>query len=79
MIFSSVGFVCFGVYTFDMQSDWDYIEHVKDIFKQKNENVEFYSIELVASKEIRVSSYCGRAISDAQVISIISGCFTVSF
>ena len=36
---------CYGLiftimWAFDMQSDWDYIEHVKDIFKQKNENVE---------------------------------------
>lgn len=30
------------------------IEHVKDIFKQKNKNVEFYYVELVASKEIRL-------------------------
>lgn len=42
------------MWAFDMQSDWDYIEHVKDIFKQKNEKVEFYYVELVASKEIRL-------------------------
>ena len=50
---------CYGLiftimWAFDMQSDWDYIEHVKDIFKQKNEKVEFYYVELVASKEIRL-------------------------
>lgn len=50
---------CYGLiftimWAFDMQSDWDYIEHVKEIFKQKNENVEFYYVELVASQEIRL-------------------------
>ena len=50
---------CYGLiftimWAFDMQSDWDYIEHVKDIFKQKNENVEFYYVELVASQNIRL-------------------------
>lgn len=50
---------CYGLiftimWAFDMQSDWDYIEHVKDIFKQKNEDAEFYYVELVASKEVRL-------------------------
>lgn len=51
---------CYGlIFTymmaFDMQSDWDYIEYVKDIFRQRNEKVEFYYVELVASKEIRLA------------------------
>jgi hypothetical protein len=50
---------CFGLiftimWAFDTQSDWDYIKHVKDIFKQKNQNVEFYYVELVASQKIRL-------------------------
>lgn len=50
---------CFGLiftimWAFDTQSDWDYIEHVKDIFKQKNQNVEFYYVELVTSQKIRL-------------------------
>ena len=50
---------CYGLiftmmWAFDMQADWDYIEHVKDIFKQKNENAAFYYCELVASQEIRL-------------------------
>lgn len=50
---------CYGLiftimWAFDMQSDWDYIEHVKDIFKQKNKDTEFYYVELVASQEIRL-------------------------
>lgn len=35
------GLIFTNMWTFDMQSDWDYIEHVKDIFKQKNKNTEF--------------------------------------
>ena len=50
---------CYGLiftimWAFDMQSDWDYMEHIKNIFKQKNENTEFYYAELVASQEIRL-------------------------
>ena len=37
---------------FDMQSDWDYLEHVKDIFKPYD--TEFYYVELIASQEIRL-------------------------
>lgn len=37
---------------FDMQSDWDYLEHVKDIFRPYD--TEFYYIELIASQEIRL-------------------------
>lgn len=50
---------CYGLiftimWAFDMQSDWDYVEHVKDMFKQRNENAEFYYVELVAPQEIRL-------------------------
>lgn len=50
---------CYGLiftimWAFDMQSDWEYIEHVKDIFKQKNSDAEFYFAELVASQKIRL-------------------------
>lgn len=50
---------CYGlIFTimmaFDMQSDWDYIEHVKDIFKQRHDDVEFYYVELVAPQKIRL-------------------------
>lgn len=48
---------CYGLiftymWAFDQQSDWDYIEHVKDIFKPYG--TEFYYVELVASSEIRL-------------------------
>ena len=50
---------CYGLiftimWAFDRQSDWDYIEHVKDIFKQRNDDVEFYYVELVAPQKIRL-------------------------
>lgn len=48
---------CYGMiftymWAFDHQSNWDYIEYVKDIFKPYG--TEFYYAELVASKEIRL-------------------------
>ena len=38
----------------DMPSDWEYIEHVKEIFKQRSPDVEFYYAELVAAKDVRL-------------------------
>lgn len=48
---------CYGMiftymWAFDQKADWDYIEHVKDIFSPYN--TEFYYVELVASQEIRM-------------------------
>ena len=37
---------------FDMQSDWDYLEHIKEIFSPYN--TEFYYVELIAPQEIRL-------------------------
>jgi hypothetical protein len=48
------GIIVTYMWAFDMQSDWDYIEHVKNVFRQRNSTVEFYHVELVASKEIRM-------------------------
>ena len=42
------------MWTFNIQSDLDYIEHVKDIFKQKNKNTEYYYVELIASQTIQL-------------------------
>lgn len=42
------------MWAFDMQSDWEYIEHVKDIFKQKNNDTEFFFVEFVTSQKIRL-------------------------
>jgi len=48
---------CYGMiftimWAFDMQSDWDYVAHVNDIFKQHNANI--YYAELVAPQEVRL-------------------------
>ncbi len=37
---------------FDMQSDWDYLEHVKSIFSPYG--TEFYYVELIAPQDIRL-------------------------
>lgn len=46
------GMVFTFMWAFDMQSDWDYVEHVKDIFKPYG--TEFYCAELVAPQDIRL-------------------------
>ena len=48
---------CYGMiftymWAFDQQADWDYIEYVKSIFEPNN--TEFYYVELVAPREIRL-------------------------
>lgn len=48
------GMIFTYMWAFDMQSDWDYIEHVKDIFRQHNKDTEFYYAELVAPQKIRL-------------------------
>ena len=37
---------------FDMQSDWEYLEHVKSIFQPYG--TEFYYVELIAPQEVRL-------------------------
>ena len=37
---------------FDMQSDWDYVAHVSDIFRQQG--AEIYYVELIAPQEVRL-------------------------
>ena len=48
------GMIFTYMWAFDQQADWDYVEHVKDIFRQRNKDAQFYYVELVASKEIRL-------------------------
>jgi len=45
------GLIFTYIWAFDQQADWDYIEHVKSIFRPYG--TEFYYVELVASPEIR--------------------------
>ena len=51
---SQYGLIFTYMWAFDMQSDWDYIEHVKEIFRQRNRDTEFYCVELVASRKVRL-------------------------
>ncbi|MCM1115114.1 MAG: shikimate kinase [Clostridium sp.] len=46
------GMIFTYMWAFDCQDDWDYIEHVKEIFKPYHTN--FYYAELVASQDIRI-------------------------
>ena len=46
------GMIFTYMWAFDMQSDWDYIEHVRSIFAPYN--TEFYYVELVAPLEVRL-------------------------
>lgn len=48
------GMIFTYMWAFDQQADWDYVEHVKNIFRQKNKDTEFYHAELVAPQEIRL-------------------------
>ena len=40
------------MWAFDQQADWDYIEDIKSVFAPYN--TEFYYVELVASREVRL-------------------------
>ena len=47
------GMIFTYMWAFDMQSDWDYIEHVKSIFEPYG--TEFYYVELIAPQEVRLA------------------------
>ena len=47
------GMIFTYMWAFDRQEDWDYIEHVKEIFAPYG--TEFYYVELVAPQEIRLA------------------------
>ena len=46
------GMIFTYMWAFDMQEDWDYIEHVKGIFSPYD--TEFYYVELTAPQEVRL-------------------------
>lgn len=48
------GMIFTYLWAFDMQSDWDYIAHVREIFEQNHPGTEFYYAELVAPQEVRL-------------------------
>lgn len=46
------GMIFTYLWAFDMQSDWDYVAHVSDIFRQQG--AEVYYVELIAPQEVRL-------------------------
>lgn len=46
------GMIFTYIWAFDMKEDWDYIEHIKNIFEPYG--TEFYCVELVAPQEVRL-------------------------
>ncbi len=46
------GMIFTFMWAFDEQDDWDYVEHVTDIFKEQGAQV--YYVELVAPQEVRL-------------------------
>lgn len=46
------GLIFTFMWAFDMQEDWDYIAHIKDIFNLPEEDI--YHVELVAPQDIRL-------------------------
>ena len=47
------GMIFTYMWAFDHQSDWDYVEHVKEIFAPYG--TEYYCVELVAPMEVRLA------------------------
>lgn len=48
------GMIFTYLWAYNVPSDAEFIEHVKEIFKERNKETEFYYVELIASKEIRL-------------------------
>ncbi|HKM03141.1 MAG TPA: AAA family ATPase [Lachnospiraceae bacterium] len=46
------GLIFTYMWAFDQQSDWDYVQHVTDIFEEQGADI--YYVELVAPQEIRL-------------------------
>ena len=48
------GLIFTYMWAFDDPSDWEYVEHVKEIFRQRDPDTEFYYVELVAPQAVRL-------------------------
>ena len=48
------GMIFTYMWAFDVQDDWDYIEHVRETFLKYKPDTEFYYVELIAPQEIRL-------------------------
>ena len=60
------GLIFTYMWDFDHQGDWDYMEHVAEIFKKNNADI--YYVELVSSQEIRLQ----RNITENRLIHKVS-------
>lgn len=49
---NNYGLIFTYMWAFDQQSDWDYVSHVTDIFKQNGADV--YYVELITSQAVRL-------------------------
>lgn len=49
---SNYGLIFTYIWAFDQKSDWDYIEHVTNIFRKNGADI--YYVELVAAQEVRL-------------------------
>lgn len=47
------GLIFTFMWAFDMQSDWDYLEHVKSIFGLEEQDI--YYVELIAPQDVRLA------------------------
>ncbi len=47
------GIILTFMWAFDMQEDWDYFAHIREIFEARG--AEFYYVELVASRAVRLA------------------------
>ncbi|MBE6958619.1 MAG: shikimate kinase [Ruminococcaceae bacterium] len=48
------GMIFTFIWAFDVQEDWDYIAHIRQIFERANPTTEFYYVELVADQQTRL-------------------------
>lgn len=49
------GMIFTFMWALDQPSDWDYVAHVKDIFRQRAPDTAFYHVELVAPQAVRLA------------------------
>lgn len=48
------GMIFTFMWAFDMQEDWDFIAHVREVFTRHKPDTEFYYVELVADQQTRL-------------------------
>lgn len=48
------GMIFTFMWAFNMQEDWDFIAHMRQIFEERNPSTEFYYVELVADQQTRL-------------------------